>query len=190
MYYYRMESIKSSYAANCINYGELIQFVTWLITPELIVEFGILEGYSLINFIKKSNNCNIHSYDIFENFKGNSAKRDILEKFIEYKNVKIEDGDFFHKILEYPDNSIDILHIDIANDGFTYEYTFLNVMKKLRKNGILIMEGGSNERDIVDWMIKYNKVCIVETLDKFRDKYNIFTIDKFPSMTFIRHKLI
>jgi cephalosporin hydroxylase len=185
-----MESIKSSYLTNSINFGEIIQLVTWSIQPKLIVEFGILEGYSLINFIKECNNCEIHSYDIFENFNGNSAKRDIIQKFMDHKNVKIDEGDFFKKILEYPDESIDIIHIDIANDGNIYDFAIQNCMRKLTKNGVLMMEGGSKERDNIGWMIKYNKAPIIETLDKYRDEYNMFTIDKFPSMTLIRHKLV
>jgi len=185
-----MENIKSSYSISSIDFGQIIQLITWITKPELIVEFGILEGYSLMNFIKKYNNCIIHAYDIFENFNGNSAKRDIINKFTEYKNVKIEEGDFFKKILEYSDESIDILHIDIANDGNIYEYAILNCMRKLRKNGILIMEGGSKDRDKISWMLKYSKAPIIDILDKFRDKYDIITIDNFPSMTIIRHKIL
>jgi predicted O-methyltransferase YrrM len=185
-----MNSIKSSYTLDNINFGDIIQLITWSIKPKLIVEFGILEGYSLVNFIKEGQDCSIHSYDIFESFNGNYAKREIIEKFRDYKNVKIDEGDFFKKILEYPDESIDIIHIDIANDGYTYEFAIQNCMKKLIKGGILMMEGGSKERDNINWMIKYNKVSIVNTLNKYRDAYNIFTIEKFPSMTFIRNKLV
>lgn len=180
--------VKSSYNSNVINFGEILQLITWYNKPKLIVEFGILEGFSLMNFLKECKECNIHSYDIFENFNGNSAKRDIINKFREHSNVKIEEGNFFTKIFEYPDNSIDIIHIDIANDGSTVEFAINNCMKKLSKNGILIMEGGSKERDNISWMIKYNKIPIKDTLQKYTSLYDIFTIEKFPSMTFIKNK--
>jgi hypothetical protein len=127
-------------------------------------------------------------YDIFENFNGNGAKRDILQKFTHFPNVKIQEGDFYKKHIEFEENSIDILHIDIANDGAVYDYAFQHYFPKLTQEGMMILEGGSEERDNVEWMIKYKKQPIVETLEKYRLMYDIFTIEHYPSLTFIRKK--
>ena len=56
--------------------------------------------------------------------------------------------------------------------------------KKLKKNGIAILEGGSKERDEVQWMKKYNKIKISDTLMKIKAKnYNFINIGKMPSIT-------
>ena len=109
------------------------------------------------------------------------------ELFKEYKNVEISYGDFFklHDIII--DNSIDMIHIDIANNGYIYEYAIKNYIPKLTSGGIMILEGGSNERDEVEWMIKYNKPKINPVLQKYSNLYNIKTIGSFPSITIIKN---
>jgi predicted O-methyltransferase YrrM len=180
------EDLKSSYNNKILSFGTIFRLLSWKQKPELIVEFGILNGYSLKNFIDGFPQAKIDAYDIFENFNGNSAKRDIIEKFRMYDNVSINEGDYYKKYADYDNESIDILHIDIANDGNTYEFAFEKYMPKLKKNGIMIMEGGSEERDNISWMIKYNKVAIQSILEKYKEKYDIFIIDEFPSLTIIR----
>ena len=60
--------MKTSYLKN-INYNNLFNGLTYGLNPKLIVEIGILDGYSLTNFIKcSSNDTVIHAYDIFEEF--------------------------------------------------------------------------------------------------------------------------
>ena len=82
----------------------------------------------------------------------------------------------------------DIIHIDIANNGDTYEFAINNYMNKLKKDGIMILEGGSEERDNVNWMTKYNKPKIRTIINKYLDVYDIYTLDKFPSITIIKNK--
>ena len=86
------------------------------------------------------------------------------------------------------DKSIDILHIDIANNGDIYECMFQNYIHKIKDNGIILMEGGSEERDNVEWMIKYDKSKINPVLDKYRDNYDIKIIGEIPSITIIKKK--
>ena len=182
--YYNM---LSSYNNN-LNYGDLLCCITHLINPTNIVEFGILNGYSLDCF-NKSTNCssNIYAYDIFDEFNGNHANKNILlETFNNFKNIKIEYGDFYKKYKEIPKYTIDILHIDIANTGEIYEFVFENYINKISKNGIIILEGGSEERDNVSWMTKYNKKKIRPIINKYNKEYNIITIGIMPSITIIK----
>jgi len=69
-----------------------------------------------------------------------------------------------------------MMHVDISNDG----YVIRNI-SKYKNKGLIFFEGGSLERDNVDWMIKYKKpsinYCGVE--------YEVL-IDKFPSMSQIK----
>ena len=178
--------MKSSYNSN-ITFGDLIATITFISNPKKIVEFGILEGYSLKKFIDNSNNeCLIEAYDLFNDFNGNHSSLNIIEKFGQYKNVKIEKANFYEKLLDFNDYSIDILHIDIANNGDVYDFIFKNGISKIVKGGYIILEGGSEERDNIDWMIKFNKPKIKPILEKYSTKYNIFTIQSFPSLTIIK----
>ena len=182
--------MNSSYKNKDITYGELLEAVTISINPKNIVEIGILDGYSLTHFINATNSehTKINAYDIFEDFNGNHAHKDkIIEQFQHNNNVKISYGDFYelHKSI---DNNIDILHIDIANTGDVYEYTIQNYLSKLSSCGLIILEGGSRQRDEVEWMNKYNKSKIYPTIKKYSQLYNIKTIGTFPSMTLITNK--
>lgn len=180
--------MKSSYL-NKIEYSDLFKLLCFYYKPTNIIEIGILEGYSLQQFINNTKNCIIKAYDIFDDFNGNGAKYEIIEKFKEHKNVSIDYGDFYELYKNIDNNSQDIIHIDIANNGDVYEFAIDNYMNKLKKNGILLLEGGSKERDNVEWMIKYNKPQINNIINKYKNKYDILTIGNIPSITIIKNFL-
>jgi hypothetical protein len=130
--------------------------------------------------------CKIEAYDLFDDFPYNAAVyKDIAEKF---PTVNVEKADFYKSVNKFDDSSIDIMHVDIANNGDTYRFSFENYIDKLSEKGIMLLEGGSEERDNVEWMVKYNKPKIKPVLEEYKDKYDIITIDKFPSMTIVRKK--
>jgi predicted O-methyltransferase YrrM len=175
----------SSYKST-IDFGEIIHTITFVKNPNVIVEFGILNGYSLNKLISgSSSTCNITAYDFFEDFNGNHSDRSIVNDYTQ-DNVNIEHADFYKKYIDIPDNSIDLLHIDIANTGETYEFVFKYYISKMKKDGIILLEGGSDERDRVDWMKKYNKPKIRPVIEKYSNDYSICTLFTFPSMTIIR----
>lgn len=126
--------MRSSYKSS-IDFSSIIKTICFIKNPSHIVEFGILDGFSLLSFAHNTNkNCIIDGYDIFEDFNGKSGNLNELNNvFKNYNNVSIKKGDFYKKILEYNDNSIDILHVDIANDGDVYEYIFNTCIKKIKK---------------------------------------------------------
>jgi len=178
--------MNSSYLSK-IDFGDLLSVITKITNPKKIVEFGLLDGFSLKTFADNSKDCSIEGYDIFEDFVGNSASMSKLtETFENYENVSIKKGDFYKSVSLFEDGSIDILHVDIANNGEVYAFAIDNYFRKLRENGLLILEGGSEERDNLDWMIRYNKPKIQPILEKHRNKYEIFVVNKFPSITIIK----
>jgi hypothetical protein len=181
--------MRSSYNKKDITYGELIQSITRLTNPKKIVEIGILDGYSLESFVKSSTDVTeIYAYDLFEEFNGNHSDKDkLLERFNRFSNVKIEYGDFY-KLHNFIHN-VDILHIDIANNGDVFEFVMNNYLQSLSPNGIIIFEGGSNDRDSVEWMIKYNKPKINPVIEKYQNKnFDIQIYGIFPSITIIKNK--
>ncbi len=179
--------MNSSYKQSTLDYSDIFKLLIYMVNPKKVVEFGILDGYSLKIFADNcDNDCKIEGYDIFEEFNGNGSNMDTLNKnFEKYENIVIQYGDYYKIVENFDDNSIDILHIDIANNGDVYKFAIEQYMKKVKKNGIIILEGGSKDRDNVEWMIKYNKPKFCDYLDTLNNKYHI--IDKFPSITVFKN---
>jgi predicted O-methyltransferase YrrM len=180
--------MRTSYNNINLTYGDLLNSITLVKSPKKIVEIGILDGYSLECFTKNSNkDTQIYAYDLFEDFNGNhSNKNELISKFSKFSNVKIEHGNFYelNNIIE---TNIDIIHIDIANNGDVFEYAIQNYLPKLSENGIILLEGGSIERDNVEWMNKYNKPHINPVIQKYiKNNLNIQVFGSFPSITIIR----
>ena len=177
---------ESSYQ-NKIDFGEILQTITFIKNPNVIVEFGILNGFSLRKFIQNSrSDTQITAYDIFEDFNGNHSERSIISEFENINNLVIDYGNFYEKWKTIADNSIDILHIDIANNGYVYEFVFSHYISKMKPSGLVLLEGGSEERDNVPWMKKYNKPKMIPVIKKYQSKYDIKVLGSFPSMTIIR----
>ena len=83
-----MGDIKSSYKKN--NYDKIFQSICFSLNPKKIVEFGILEGYSLDSFVKYGKNSLIESNDLFDDFPYNSADYNfVVNKYQENSNVSI-----------------------------------------------------------------------------------------------------
>ena len=184
-----MNTVRSSYKDNTLNYEHIFQLMCFMLQPKKIVEFGILDGFSLNSFVKyTSSECDIYAYDIFDDFNGNHGSKTHLETlFQKYPNVRIEKGDFYkcHKLFD--DECIDILHIDIANTGDVYKFAIDHYLPKIKKSGYMVLEGGSDERDHVWWMKKFDKPKISSVLsDLDPDMYCV--IQPHPSLTIIKSK--
>lgn len=177
--------MRSSYIKN--NYNKVFETLCFAYDPKYIVEFGILDGYSLDSFLKNSSiHCKIDAFDIFEDFLYNFAdQKNILFKYKHNKNVSIVKGDFYKSLDLFEDKSIDILHIDIANNGDVYEFAIQNYLPKVR--GVMVLEGGSEERDNVDWMIKYKKSKICPVLKKYKNNAKITVLKDYPSITLMEN---
>ena len=179
---------RSSYKKE--KFSKVFKTLCILKNPKKIVEFGILDGYSLDCFLDSTNDsCEIEAYDLFDDFPYNSAQIDtIFPRYAGNRRIRIGKSDIFKSEDLFEDNTIDIFHIDVANNGETYEFCIHKFMPKLTKSGILVMEGGSEERDNCDWMIKYNKPKIREILAKYSNIYDIKVFNEFPSLTIIQNK--
>jgi predicted O-methyltransferase YrrM len=178
---------RSSYKEE--RFSKVLRTICLMKNPKKIVEFGILDGYSLDCFIESTeDDCEILAYDLFEEFPYNSAKFDSLEKKYDKTRASIDRGDLFQAHNTFESKSIDIMHIDIANDGGVYEYCIENLMSKISDSGVMLLEGGSKERDNIEWMLKYNKPKIREVLYKYKDEYKIRVFSEFPSLTIITKK--
>tara|TARA_B110000037_G_scaffold200056_1_gene240345 strand:+ start:1250 stop:1687 length:438 start_codon:yes stop_codon:yes gene_type:complete len=136
---------------NKVDCSDILKTINFMQNPNKIIEFGIRDGLSLKIFADNSHkNCGIKAFD---DFNGNCANKDKLDKTFslseirrisapkqfeedDYKNVFIRHGDFYKEYKNIKKNSIDIIHIDIANHGEVIEFSLENYINKLTKNGI------------------------------------------------------
>ena len=78
--------VRSSYQ-NSTDFGDILRSLTFAKQPSKIVEFGILDGFSLQALIDSAPpTCEIHAFDIFSEFNGNRASEKIKTKFAIEKN--------------------------------------------------------------------------------------------------------
>jgi len=170
-------------------------FFDWLVyshRPRLIVEAGVLDGYSLLAFAEPAKviGAKVYGIDLFEDYQFKNSSMSQVQEILNKKyldNVTLIRKDAMSASEIFVDDSIDILHIDISNDGEKLENMFNFWDIKVKKGGLIVFEGGSFERDNVDWMKKYNKAPITEFKRSLPDRnYEYVTFLPFPSVTVCR----
>jgi predicted O-methyltransferase YrrM len=185
--------MRSSYIQN--NYGNVFLSLILAKMPQICVECGILDGYSTISIAKglkfNSEKLGIHgllySYDLWDEYEFKSGKREDVDAILRKENldkyVILKSGDALEVHTNYYEHYVEFLHIDISNDGDKIERVLDFWPPKMADNSIIAIEGGSEERDKVEWMIKYNKKPIKPSLEHCN--FNYFTFQEFPSLTLI-----
>tara|TARA_X000000368_G_scaffold413467_1_gene401580 strand:+ start:865 stop:1404 length:540 start_codon:yes stop_codon:yes gene_type:complete len=177
-----LKNQRSSYKLN--DYASIFKDICLEFNPLTILEIGILDGYSLEAFIKSSEDtAQVVAIDLFEDYEYKSSNYAFIkEMFKEYNNVKIL-KDSFYEYYKHS-NRFDLIHIDISNDGDIFDFAVKNYLPLVNK--VLILEGGSIERDNVEWMTRYNKKPINSYLKNIDKYFEIEIINKFPSLTIIK----
>ncbi len=181
------EKWQSSYEPN--HFGDIFYSLVRVLKPKIIVELGTKAGYSAYYMAKALRNNGfgaIDCYDLWELYEFTSCplektKKNISE-FADIISLKKQDVENVHE--KY--NSVDILHIDLGNHGDMLDEILIPWISKVKK--LIIIEGGSKERDNVEWMKKYNKKSINEWLNKNKSLFNFIVIEPFPSITLISPK--
>lgn len=189
-----MELDRSSYRKN--NFGEIIYRTVLAFPPAVVVELGVLDGFSsraIAQALYRLNSGHLYSYDLWEDYPFNHGSREEVESdFIKaglsnFVTFHKEDAYAVHK--GFSNSSVDILHVDISNEGSIFNFIIEAWTKKIKHCGLLLFEGGSKERDEVEWMIKYSKLPIRPEMAKnkmFNENYIYGTYNKFPSLTIAR----
>ena len=139
-------------------------------------------------FISSSNSdCKIYAYDLFEDYEYKHQRfNKIKQQYSSYKTDTISKKAFKEVYNKHEDNSIDILHIDISNNGDTYKFAVDNYMPKISNGGLMILEGGSRQRDQVEWMEKFKFPEIRPALEKIEKKHKLIVLEPYPSLTLIK----
>lgn len=171
--------ISSSYKEN--NLGHILYDTVIKYQPYKIIEFGCLYGYSTICMalaLKNIGKGKIYCYDIWEDYQykhstfhqtKNNVIKYKVEDYVEFKKIN------FYDWLTNPE-SFDLMHLDISNTGDIIEKLY-DVLSPCER---VIFEGGSIERDNVEWMKKYNATSINSIKQKV--KYQVIN-NNFPSIS-------
>lgn len=182
---------KSSYEQN--NYDLLFYSLVRILNPKTIVELGTKNGFSAFHMSRalKDNNSDgkIHCYDLWEKYPYHSCTMaeatENLKEFVDAGIAKLELKDAIEVAKDY--DFVDILHVDLSNKGEILEEVIPHWLLKVKS--LIILEGGSIERDNVDWIKKYNKEPIREWLRKNKDKFNFIVLESFPGLTLLQPKI-
>jgi hypothetical protein len=147
----------------------------------LILEFGVLDGWSTASLALSKNN--IKSYDLFENYKFKSGNKNLVSDFLKECELDKNSSLIQKDIFKIPPTRCKLLFIDLSNTGEILELVINNW---LNYADIIAFEGGTRERDKYPWMMKYKKKPIREFIKKFSNKFDdILVYEKsFPGITF------
>ncbi|MDO8604212.1 MAG: class I SAM-dependent methyltransferase [bacterium] len=178
--------IESSYIENDL--GRTLYDLVLKYKPKKIVEFGILYGYSTVAMamaLDEIGDGHIYANDLFEDYAfKHSTTQEVQENINRYgleKYVTLGKKNF-DEWLKQPED-FDFLHVDVSNKGDTVERLYDAVKNQVARGAIVVFEGGSDERDNVEWMIRYNSKKIRSTNIPFE------VIDpRFPSLSQITCK--
>lgn len=191
--------MNSSYEQN--GYGSL--FTNYILSMRFtsIVELGVGNGYSTIHLaqglkylhlLHKDKVRILDAYDLFENYPyKHSTKELILDKLKQAEvseYVNLQQGNAYEVYTNYADRSIEFLHVDISNTGDTVNKIMELWHPKMSERSFIAFEGGSIERDNVEWMKKYNMPSIKQAIDTneiIRKFYVYGTYFLFPSITLL-----
>jgi hypothetical protein len=137
----------------------------------------------------------LYCWDLFDDYEYKHGNQEDVQKLLDMHQVTpiviLTKGDAFKAAEQIRDNSVDFLHVDISNDGDTLKKVMTVWNPKLKPFGMIVFEGGSEERDNVEWMIKYNKIPIRFVLkhnETIKSDFNVFVMYPFPSMTILQKK--
>jgi hypothetical protein len=186
----------SSYIKN--NYADVFLANVRAFQPVVCVELGVLNGYSTIAIaqgLKELGRGRLDAYDLFEDYEFRHGSRDeVYRRIVEAgvgDHVELNKTDAFMVHHNYRAGEVHLLHVDLSNTGEILARIMETWDEKMVQGGIILFEGGSQERDEVEWIRKYNKTPIKPELEKnkiIEEKYVFGTYLPFPSLTVLLKK--
>ena len=196
-----MEEVKSSYAKN--NFGVVFKTLVMQKMPITCVELGVLYGYSSLhiglalkyNYKEHAVKGHLYSYDLWEDYSYNHGNKDDVQDLFKRKGID-DYVSLYHvdamKVHElYEEKQVDLLHVDISNTGDTFNFIMKHWHSLMSMGGIILFEGGSKERDYIEWMINYKFPSIKKAIESnkiVKSFYQYETYTKFPSLTVFTKK--
>ena len=182
-----VEAVDSTFKDH--GYGRFFYALARTMRLRRCVELGVHQGFSL------PVGCGARwgqwhgehpGLDLFEDYPHRHANYADVEKHI--SACRLDSWSEIAKVDAIPAHEhyedLDYLHVDLSNDGDTYRSVFRHWADKVRK--VILLEGGSAERDRVEWMIRHRKSPIVPAIDEIRHthpEWRIVILAPYPSLT-------
>ena len=195
-----LNGVESSYRSSHL--GPLLYGLVRSHTPRLVVELGTYHGYAALHFAAalrdNMTRSRLHLIDLWnlypyrhcsiESAQDNFSRNDLLN--LPDCEVSFKEGDAFQSSSDYADEGIDLLHIDISNTGDKLKQLLEVWTPKMSRNPntLIILEGGSKERDEVAWMVEHQMTPIQSLLSSkwFVERFSHFCFEPFPSLSVLR----
>jgi predicted O-methyltransferase YrrM len=193
-----MKDIRSSYKEN--NYGVILRALVLAHKPKFVIEIGVLDGYStfyIAHALRFNRNRGIISqffaYDLWEEYDYKHGNFQEVEEMLLMqgldKFVNLSKGDAFEVVEVFDNGTIDFIHMDISNDGDKLIKTLDVWGDKLSVDGIIAFEGGTKERDDVQWMKTFEFRPIRDVLaSSVMNNWIFQVLTPFPGMTLLWKK--
>lgn len=194
-----MDELRSSYKEN--DYGSVFRALILAHQPNLVVECGVLDGYSTFNIasaLRFNRSRGIYSeffaYDLWEDYEYKHGDFEEVEEMLKTQKldfVNLTEGDAFEVAQVFDDGVVDFLHMDISNNGDKLIKTLEVWGDKISPKGMIAFEGGSKQRDNVQWMKTFQFPSIREELINnplVHMEWDIQIFNPFPSMTLLWHR--
>lgn len=184
---YTNPDIESSYREN--NLGKTIYETILELKPNTVIEFGCLYGYSTVAIataLKDLGRGKLICYDLWDEYQYKhttlSHTQQNIEKYGLTKYVEFIKKDY-NEWLDSPER-FDLLHLDISNTGDTILKTYESLKHFVNSGSVILFEGGTEERDNVEWMIKYG----ARPINSVKDVVNYKILNPaFPSLSIIKN---
>ena len=186
---YSNTNIESSYRENDI--GRTLYDFIMVHEPLRIVEIGVLNGYSTVAIaqaLRDLEKGHLTAYDLFEDYEfKHSTQNDVESTLAKHgvdKYVTLKKGNL-NEWLKNPE-PFDLLHVDVSNTGETLEQLYDALEPNIKAGALVIFEGGTLQRDNVEWMKKFNKKPMRHT----QINYKVLNYN-FPGLSqmLITHKI-
>jgi DNA-directed RNA polymerase subunit N (RpoN/RPB10) len=174
---YENPKIESSYQKNDI--GKTLYDTVMSMKPERIVEYGVLHGYSTVcmaQALRDLGRGKVVAYDLWDAYPHKHGEMEKVQKTVDdlgltdYVELKV--GGFL------TDLNADFFHIDISNTGDTIR----EIARTIPRKSTVLFEGGTRDRDKVEWMTKYNRAPIVGCGARY-----IILNGKFPGLSVLSY---
>lgn len=182
-----IEAVHSTFKDH--GYGHFFYALARTISPKNCVELGVLQGFSLLSVaaaLRDNGEGCIQGLDLFEDYPHRHARHADVKSHVRACGLESWSGTTKGDAIPAHENykELDYLHVDLSNDGDTYRFVFRHWAGKVRR--AIVMEGGSADRDRVEWMIKHGKAPIVPAIDEIRrahPEWSLFVLAPYPSLT-------
>jgi len=169
--------IDSSYTEQVgkILFDKVIQY-----KPEFICDIGVLNGFSTYYLTKAAKivNAKVFAVDLFEDYEFNKITildfKQNMKNLNVLNNIEVIKSDY-EIFLNKTEIIFDFIHFDVSNDG----EKIINLINSIPNKPKILFEGGSIDRDNQDWMIKYNKQKIIETLNENKISFDVLFETKY-----------